>query len=89
MSVTRSSALRTLFFACNKAIELEPNTAYIRDERAIARALTGDIQGAIKDLIFYVKYIPHEKAKTERQGWLNTLKKSENPFTEEVLKRLR
>ncbi|MDJ0689527.1 MAG: hypothetical protein QNJ41_13555 [Xenococcaceae cyanobacterium MO_188.B32] len=60
------------------------------DSRGLARALTGNIQGAIDDFQEYVKS-PHraERYKSKRQQWIEALKKGENPFTDEVLEDLK
>ncbi|MFK5968956.1 MAG: hypothetical protein QM487_02390 [Candidatus Marithrix sp.] len=59
------------------------------DSRALARALTGNIQGAIEDYEFIVQNASDTECKSKRQSWLDSLQKGENPFTEEVLKGLR
>jgi flagellar biosynthesis/type III secretory pathway protein FliH len=76
--------------ACENAVALAPEKGGILDSRALARALTGNIQGAIEDYQFAIKQASRSrKWKQKRQGWLDALKKGENPFTEEVLKGLR
>ncbi|MDM8561772.1 hypothetical protein QUF54_00280 [Candidatus Marithioploca araucensis] len=75
--------------SCEKAVALAPENWGIRDSRALARALTGNIQGAIEDLQFVIEKSDDEEYKSKRQGWLDSLQKGENPFTEEVLKKLR
>ena len=75
--------------ACEKAVKLAPKDENIRDSRALARALTGDIQGAIKDFQFAIENYGSEEFKKERQAWVTALQKGENPFTKEVLEGLR
>jgi WD40 repeat protein/tetratricopeptide (TPR) repeat protein len=76
---------------CEKAVALVPSSWLYRDSRGLARALAGNFQGAIEDFQFVInknKQFP-EDFKPQMQGWINTLKKGKNPFTEEVLKELR
>ncbi|WP_306558131.1 tetratricopeptide repeat protein [Nostoc sp. 'Peltigera malacea cyanobiont' DB3992] len=40
--------------ACDKAVALAPEDSRIRDSRGLARALTGDTQGAIEDFEAYI-----------------------------------
>jgi hypothetical protein len=61
------------------------------DTRGIARALTGDIQGAIKDFeaaITSTSNVLNKKQKAQRQQWIDALRKGQQPFTPEVLKQL-
>ncbi len=74
---------------CEKAVALAPENWDIRDSRALARALTGNIQGAIEDFQFAIKKSKNGKYKSEARGWLDSLQKGENPFTEEVLEEMR
>ena len=61
-----------------------------RAMRGAARALTDNFQGAIKDFQFVIEgEEAPEDFKQQAQGWIKTLKKGENPFTEEVLKGMR
>ena len=77
-------------FACEEAVKLAPDNVYIRDSRGIARALTGDKNGAIEDFQAFVNSPTIAKEyKTKRQGWINALKAGKNPFTDEVLQELR
>ena len=74
---------------CEHAVELAPNHAKMRDNRGLARALTGDYSGAIEDFQFFVENDNDENLIQQRQEWINTLKAGRNPFTAEVLKQLR
>jgi tetratricopeptide (TPR) repeat protein len=74
--------------ACNRAVELSPEDPEIRDSRALARALTGDIDGAIADFQFFVDNTEDPERKFQRQQWIEALKDGENPFTSEVLRLL-
>ncbi len=59
------------------------------DSRGLARALTGDIDGAIADFQVYVDALPtdHEGAQ-RRRAWIAALQADRNPFTTDVLARL-
>jgi post-segregation antitoxin (ccd killing protein) len=79
---------------CETAVKLAPQDALIRDSRGLARALTGDFEGAILDFQFFID----EKIKggneqnidvKRRQQWIVDLKVGKNPFTPEVLKTLK
>jgi acetyl esterase/lipase len=76
--------------ACERAVTLLPTTPWIRDSRGIVRALLGDLPGAIADLEFALAAIPPGRPeRDERQSWLAELRAGRNPFTAEVLERLR
>ena len=74
--------------ACDKSLELEPDNGEFRDNRGVARALTGDTQGAIKDFQAFIKSTNVEPWRKQRQGWIDDLKVGKNPFTKEVTERL-
>jgi regulator of sirC expression with transglutaminase-like and TPR domain len=74
-----------VMFACEKAVKLKPNDGKFRRYRGLARALTGNYQGAIDDFQLLVESIEDEDKKAIVEGWIETLKKGENPFTSEVL----
>ena len=61
----------------------------IINSRGLARALTGDIEGAIIDFQVYVEWTSNKEEKTQRQEWIKALQAGENPFTDELLKELR
>jgi acetyl esterase/lipase len=76
--------------ACERAVTLMPTTPWIRDSRAIVRAMLGDFAGAMADLEFVLETIPPGRPqRDERQVWLAELRAGRNPFTPEVLERLR
>ena len=80
----------TVMEFCEKAIVLEPEDAEVKVGRGLARALTEDKEGAIADLSLYIKELgDDDEWKSKVQGWIDTLKTGENPFTEEVLQELR
>ena len=77
-----------VIFACEKAVKLKSNDGRFRRYRGLATALTGNYQGAIEDFQVLVESIKDEENKAKVEGWIETLKKGENPFTSEVLKEL-
>ena len=42
--------------ACDRAVELAPDDGNARDSRGVARAITGDVQGAIVDFERFVSW---------------------------------
>jgi tetratricopeptide (TPR) repeat protein len=74
--------------ACDKAIELEPKAEEFRDSRGLARALMGNISGAIEDFQAFVNTTKDQERKIERQGWINMLRQGKNPFTPEQIRLL-
>ena len=77
-----------VMFACQQAVGLAPDQGGIIDSRGLARALTGDTQGAIADFQAFVEWTSSEEQKAQRQGWIEALERGENPFTPEVLEAL-
>jgi WD40 repeat protein len=78
-----------VLFACENAVKLAPKKGNIRDSRGLARALTGDYKGAIEDFQAYVEWTNNEEKKKQRQEWIKTLKAGKNPFTRELLEKLK
>jgi uncharacterized protein YjbI with pentapeptide repeats len=78
-----------VLFACEKAVELEKSARH-HNTRGLARALTGNLTGAIED---FEAAINSGELKGEilekRQRWLEALKSGINPFTPEELEALR
>ena len=75
-------------FACEKAVALAPKHGEIRDSRGLARALTGNTQGAIEDFQAFVDWTNNDEQRLQRQGWIDALRAGENPFTEVEIKSL-
>ena len=73
---------------CEQAVTAAPDHAGTRDSRGLARALTGNIEGAIADFQFFVDNSENEAGKQQRQQWIQQLQAGQNPFTPEVLKGL-
>jgi regulator of sirC expression with transglutaminase-like and TPR domain len=61
--------------ACEQAVQLDPNTGHWYDSRGLARALSGDYQGAIEDFQFFVEWSKenslYEQALNGKLGSLN------------------
>lgn len=74
--------------ACDTAVKLAPGNVWVRDSRGVARALTGDTPGAIEDFQAFIKGTDWVESKKQRQGWIDALKKGENPFTEKEIDKL-
>ncbi len=74
-----------VMFACENAVQLAPDNGWIYNSRGLARALTGDVDGAIEDFETFVQLAGNEEEKAQRNGWIESLKKGENPFPEEML----
>ena len=69
---------------CDKAVTLSGRPS-MRTGRGVARALTGDIEGAIEDLEAYAspgeRWIPPDRKRAQRLEWIAALRRGENPFT--------
>ncbi|MDX1395794.1 MAG: DUF3857 and transglutaminase domain-containing protein [Gemmatimonadota bacterium] len=74
---------------CDLAIDPFDPAPTIVDSRAVARALSGDVDGAIEDLRYVVENAGSGEFLDTRAVWLDMLERGENPFTEEELARLR
>ncbi|BBC25599.1 hypothetical protein [Pseudanabaena sp. ABRG5-3] len=94
-----------VMFACNNAVNLEPDNLYIRSRRTQARSISGDFNGAIAEIEFMIpriyrqylesilaiksKEYPDVAPYSEQQIRLNALKEGKNPFTEERVEKWR
>jgi uncharacterized protein YjbI with pentapeptide repeats len=91
-----------VLFAGDKAVMSNEDWLIYRDTRGFARALSGDLVGALKDFEIVVQRLGNSShygnvsrtlgGKTDRQmrqEWLEALQAGQNPITEEVLARLR
>ena len=67
--------------------------ATARDSRGLARALTGDVAGAIEDFSFYADAVqPEPRCYNERTEWIHRLEGGEVPallFDDALLAELR
>ena len=75
--------------ACERVVNFNPHDGNQHDNRGLAKALTGDIAGAIEDFQIYIAQTTDEARKAQRQGWVNALREGKNPFTREELEKLR
>ncbi|XZN97515.1 MAG: TIR domain-containing protein [Microcoleus sp.] len=78
---------KAVIAACDTAVALAPGNVGVRDSRGVARALTGDTTGAIEDFQAFIKGTDSAEGKKQRQGWIDALKKGENPFTQKEIQR--
>ena len=74
--------------ACEEAVTRAPEDGKVRDSRGLARALTGDSQGAIEDFQAFIAWTNNEEEKAQRQRWITSLKNGQNPFTPQELESL-
>ena len=78
--------------ACERAVALAPDDGGIRDSRGLARALTGDVAGAVADFEFAVQWAQEagfgQDFVETRQAWIDALKAGKNPFDEATLQAL-
>lgn len=83
----------TVLPVCERAVELKPDNGSYRDNRGLARALTGDYRGAIEDFQFYVDWGEQaerpEEMLNKRRDWIQQLEAGQNPFDEATLEALR
>jgi WD40 repeat protein len=67
-----------VLFACDRAVTLDPNNGNYYDSRGLARALTGDVPGAIEDFEFALQWARRvnewEGFIVQRNAWLFFLK---------------
>ncbi len=64
-----------------------------RDSRGVARALTGDYEGALEDFAAFVAWSKengqYDDYGAKREAWITTLEQGQNPFDEATLAALR
>jgi peroxiredoxin len=81
--------------ACDKGVALADaeSVAGHRDSRGLARALTGDLAGAIEDFEVFVAWSKenglYEEYGAKREAWVAELKAGRNPFDQATLEALR
>lgn len=74
--------------ACERAVALDPENGGIRDSRGLARALTGDLAGAIADFEAFIRWAPDyqlDELVPARSAWIDALRAGENPFDQATL----
>ena len=80
---------RDVVNACEQAVTLAFENGGIHDSRGLARALTGNIDGAIADFQAFVEWTQNAEKKSQRQQWIDILRAGKNPFTAAEIERLR
>ncbi len=69
--------------ACDTAVKLAPEDGNIRDSRGLARALTGDVSGAIADFEFAIAQwkatVASAKLIATRTQWVEVLRAGTDP----------
>jgi WD40 repeat protein len=69
--------------ACDAAVKLAPDSFDIHDSRGLARALTGDVQGAIEDFEFALERAKAARWDEEfiapRTAWVKALREGKDP----------
>jgi tetratricopeptide (TPR) repeat protein len=79
--------------ACERAVELAPESGAFLDSRGLAKALLGDYSGAIEDFRIFVEWTKqngtYEVYGQQREAWITELEEGRNPFDEATLSALR
>jgi tetratricopeptide (TPR) repeat protein len=69
---------------CERAVAANPDDGGIKDSRGVARALTGDLQGAAEDFRAFLEWGPangiSEEILARRRQWVDDLNSGRNPF---------
>lgn len=83
----------TVLPACDYAVENAPASANYMDSQGVARAMTGDTEGAIADFQAFVDwsqvYGNYDTDGILREKWITQLTAGQDPFDEETLAALR
>jgi WD40 repeat protein len=78
---------------CELAVQLDETNGGTRDSRGLARALSGDISGAIEDFTYFIdwysQYDPNSPHISMRRDWIQALEAGHNPFDAATLEALR
>lgn len=78
---------------CELAVQMDETNGGIRDSRGLARALSGDLRGAIEDFTYFIdwysQYDPDSSDITLRREWIQALEAGNNPFDAATLEELR
>jgi hypothetical protein len=79
--------------ACEQAVTLTPDDGGVHQSRGIARALTGNYNGAIADLQFFLTWGEAQRIDAallaKRQNWIEALQAGRSPFDVVTLEGLR
>lgn len=86
-------AAKVVLSACERGVQLAPEDGRVHDSLGLARALAGDLAGAIVSFETCLKLEaakdPAAPALAQRRGWIATLQAGRNPFDTELIQRLR
>jgi hypothetical protein len=78
---------------CELAVRLDETNGGIRDSRGLARALCGDLRGAIEDFTYFIdwysQFDPDSAEIALRRDWIQALEAGTNPFDAATLEALR
>jgi tetratricopeptide (TPR) repeat protein len=74
--------------ACENAVQLAADNQKIRVVRGLARAVSGNKQGAIEDFEAYIAATDSKTGKLKVKAWIKALRIGKNPFTDKKMKRL-
>ena len=78
-----------VMYACENTVALDPENVGIRDSRGLARALSGDIEGAIADFQAFLDFwADNNEKRLQRQRWIEALRAGDRPFTPEEIETL-
>ena len=79
--------------ACDRAVQLSGQSGWFRDSRGLARALSGDVAGAIDDFQAFVTWchdnMIDDAQCAQREGVVAALEQGQNPFDAATLDALR
>ncbi|MBD2295236.1 pentapeptide repeat-containing protein [Anabaena sphaerica FACHB-251] len=81
-----------VIYACENAVASEPEDKIWQDSRGLARALTGNLTGALTDFQSAVDSNALDYSEVDKQRrlrWIEALKAGLNPFTPEELEEVR
>ena len=71
----------SVMHACNRAVEMEPNSGLVHAFRAKARGKSGDLKGAREDLEQALRLLPDgDYDRYAVEEWLVKLKDGQDPF---------
>ncbi|HEX2906750.1 MAG TPA: WD40 repeat domain-containing protein, partial [Phototrophicaceae bacterium] len=82
----------TVLPVCEKMVELVPAHGNFYDTRGVARALTGNLDGALEDFRVFTGWAEgrdgYDQFVTRRQEWITKLTAGENPIDEQTIQEL-
>jgi hypothetical protein len=76
-------------YSCDQAVARDRSSLAARDTRGVARALKGDLTGAIEDFEAFVATVEPGEIKSRRLRWIDALKKGTNPINSAELEAVR